>query len=154
MFSNIFYKILIETINYNISARLLSEQSDLFANIFPSCTRCTLSRRDIKQVEERWLCPSRRQLYLPLGGQTWVWPHRWWCQLLDLGLPLSYWRPQGHLLRTYWGVTHMQERYKYIWQIYLIVCLVCFIQCFACCMQLSVCTSCMLNQMYFYILSQ
>lgn len=33
MFSNIFYKILIETINYNISARLLSDQSDLFANI-------------------------------------------------------------------------------------------------------------------------
>lgn len=74
-------------------------------------TRGALSRWNIKQVEDGRLCSTGRQLHLPLGGQTGICPHRWRCQLPDLGLPLSHWCPQGNRLRTYRGSAHLQERY-------------------------------------------
>lgn len=77
-----------------------------------SVSRSSLSWWDIRCFEEGRLRSSRRHLHIPLGGQARICPHRWWCQLPYVGLPLPHRCAQGYCLRTYRGASHMQERYS------------------------------------------
>lgn len=108
---NIFYTL------YNIQFPVLdsTNRNRKSIKILLLSTRGALSRWDVKHVQDGRLCPPGRKLHLPLGGQTGICPHRWRCQLPDLGLPLSYGCPQGNLLRTYRGFAHLQERCEDTW---------------------------------------
>lgn len=73
-------------------------------------TRRAIPRWHVKLAEDGRCGSPGRQLHLPLGGQARVCPHGRWCQLSDLGLPLSLGRTQGHRRRADWATAHMQER--------------------------------------------
>lgn len=73
----------------NLDRKLQHTDSSALELFLYLSTRGALSRWNLRKVENGRLRSSRKQLHLPLGGQTRICPHRWRCQLPDLGLPLS-----------------------------------------------------------------
>lgn len=89
---------------------MIKKKDPTWTNICFLSSRGSLSRRNVKHVEDGRLCSSGRQLHVSLGGQTRICPHGWRCQLSDLGLPLSLGCTQGYRLRACWGSAHLQKR--------------------------------------------